>query len=241
MRQQLDSSRLPLALARAFAVMGRLDEAERAYRQVVTQEPRHVEALRRLALLYLRTNQNARAEAVLLRLLDPKMYVSDEELPELRRQLALAMTAARFGEDRIEPALRLLQINQRSEPDTVADRRVAALVRGGDPARRAEALRALERLPGGPAVVPEESLRLAQLYNANGDWPRARERLLGLLEKDRRNTAYMAVLIDGLLSRGKKAEAATWLERLAAVEPEAARTRELRRRLQKPPAVPRVP
>jgi tetratricopeptide (TPR) repeat protein len=241
MRQELPPSRQPMAVARAFQVLARLDEAVRAYRQIVTQDPRNVEALRRLAHLYLRTNQNARAVAVLVQLLDPKQSVSDEDLPELRRQLALAMTAAQFGEDRIESALRLLQLNTQSEGDAVADRRVAALVRGGDAAQRAESLQALERLPGGPAIVPEESLRLAQLYNANGDWPRARERLLGLLEKDRRNGSYMAVLIDGLLSHGKRAEAATWLDRLAAVEPDAARTRELRARLQQKPALPKVP
>jgi hypothetical protein len=79
-----------------------------------------------------------------------------------------------------------------------------------------------------------ERLRLAQLYDAAANWPQARTHLLALLEEEGRNAACMAVLIDGLLRHGKKAEAAGWLERLAKIEPDAPRTQELRERLLRP-------
>lgn len=82
--------------------------------------------------------------------------------------------------------------------------------------------------------MPEEQLRLAWLYDVTGDWPRARSQLQGLLAQDNDNTGYLAVLVDGLLRRGKKSEVASWLSRLERLDRDHPRIREFRDRLKKP-------
>jgi predicted Zn-dependent protease len=233
MSSSLAPALMPLSLAQAHEVLGQPDRAERAYRRILSREPRDAKALAGLLRLHLRADRPAEAQRVLNALLDSP-GVAEEDLPVLRRQLALVLSSPRRRAPEVQRALRLLAGNRATWGDAAADRRVAALVWGAVPAQAAEALRALERLPGGPAVRPEETLRLARLYDSVGDWSRARDCLTGLLKEDGSNPAYLAALIDGLLRRGKKAEAAEWLERLTKLEPDAERTRELQRRMRQP-------
>ena len=187
-----------------------------------------------LLRLYVRTNRNAQAERVLSLLIDRSVALPAEELPALRRQMALAITAPEQPAGRVEEAQALLAKNRIKKGETTANRRVLLLVRGRLPQERSASLCALEQLPGGPAVTAAERLRLAQLYDANGDWQHARQQLLELLDGDANNAAYLAVLIDGLLRHGKKAEADDYLDRLSKIEPDSDRTRELRLRRSKP-------
>jgi tetratricopeptide (TPR) repeat protein len=233
MQREVLADLVPLAVAQAREVMGQLDQAERAYRQILKSAPRDSQALMGLLRLYMRGNRNAHAERVLHLLFDHRVLVREEDLPEVRRLMALAITAPERRTPQVERALSLLALNRVRDPDNPADLCVSALVRGALPVERAAALRSLESLPQGSMSFPER-LRLAQLYDAAGNWPQARTHLLALLEEDGRNTACMAVLIDGLLRHDKKAEAAGWLERLAKIEPDAERTRELRERMLRP-------
>jgi tetratricopeptide (TPR) repeat protein len=230
MQRKVPAERVPMAVAWAREAMGQLGQAEHTYRQVLKSEPRDSQALMGLLRVYMRDNRNAHAERVLHLLFDPRVLVPEEDLPELRRLMALAVTAPERKTPKVERALALLALNRVRDSENPADQPVSALVRGALPAERAAALRSLERLPQGSMSFPER-LRLAQLYDLAGNWPRARTGLLALLEEDGRNTACMFVLIDGLLRHGKKAEAAGWLDRLARIEPGAERTHELRERL----------
>jgi tetratricopeptide (TPR) repeat protein len=232
MRKEVPPDRLPLGLGQAYEVLRRPGEAERTYRGILSADPRDAQALLRLLDLYLRGDRNAEAERVLERLLGPDVLVPEEQMPELRRRLALVLTDPRRRPPLVERALALLAINRAAEGETAAHRRVAALVRAGVKGQRAQALRTLERLPKGQGLSPLEQLRLAWAYDATGDWPRARGHLLDLLETDGGNTAWMAILIDGLLRHGKRAEAGRWLERLAKREPDTARTRQLQERFE---------
>jgi predicted Zn-dependent protease len=231
MQNEIPADRLPAALARAYAVMGRLEMAEKAYRRILAGEPRNAAVLASLLRLYVRTNQWDRAERLLHLLFDPTVLPPEESLPEFRRWLALALTAPDRSPPRLERALAVLAVNRAVEGETLADRRVAALARGRAPEMRMEALRTLEQLKAGPPMPAAERLRLAQLYQADGNGPAARTILLELLAADANNAALMAVLIDGLLAQGKKAEAAGWLARLEKLAPDAPRTQELRTRM----------
>jgi tetratricopeptide (TPR) repeat protein len=230
MKKELPAEQLPLTLARAYEVLHRPEEAEQTYRSILAKSPYDGDVLVRLLHLYTRSNRNAESERVLYLLLDRRVLVPEEALPALRRRLALALTAPERGTPLVDPALKLLALNRTGESESEADRRVAALVRGSVPAHRAESLKTLDRLPAG---LPEETLRLAQLHDANGNWPVAGKHLLALLAGDGSNTAWMVVLIDGLMRNGKKAEAAGWLGRLAKLEPNAERTRQLTERLKR--------
>jgi len=132
-----------------------------------------------------------------------------------------------------EQALALLALTRATEGHAEEDRRVAALVKGARPAARAEALAALEALPGGSAMTALERLRLGRLYEDEGRWADARKQYAALVAADRDNPSYLAVLVEGLLRQKKRAEAAGWLERLEKLEPASPRTKRLREQMRK--------
>jgi tetratricopeptide (TPR) repeat protein len=215
-------------------LLGRFEEAEKSYRALLKVQPLDVTALTRLANLLVRLNEPEKALPVLLTLIDPRALVPDEDLPDLRRQLALVLTAPEIKTDRLDDAMKLIERNKRDLGDNESDQRVTALVRGRRAGLRAGSLRELEKLGDRAAVVPEEQLRLAQLQDAEGQWPRAREGLLGLINRDRKSPAYLAVLIDGLLRRGKTAEALERIEQMEKLVPKKdGRPAVFRERLQK--------
>jgi tetratricopeptide (TPR) repeat protein len=229
MQRNVPAKLLSHAVAKAREAMDQAALAKRAYRNILKTSPHDFEALMGLVRLYVRENRTDQAEHVLQLLFDPDVLVPEEAYPQLRRTMALVLTAPDRKEPQLERALELLELNSNRHPEEPADVRVTALVRGVVAADRSDALRSLEALPEG-ALSATEKLRLAQLYDAAGQWVAARKHLLAVLEGDSRNTGCMAVLIDGLLRHGKKAEATGWLERLTKIEPDAERTRELRER-----------
>src|SRR5262249_51378636 len=189
MNRSVPNDLLPLAQARAYEILGRRDEAERTYREYLAKKPRDPKALRRLADLYLRQNAPEKAETHLLALLDSRVLIPEEQLPEIRRRLALVISTPGGKEPRHEQALALLALNRATEGNSEADRRVAALVRGTRAADRAESLRVLESLSRGPATTSLERLRLAQLYEAQGRWSDARKQYATMLTADKENPA----------------------------------------------------
>ncbi len=96
--------------------------------------------------------------------------------------------------------------------DDAADRRARAFVLGARPEGRAEALRRLEEERKAGPLPPDEEFRLAQLYDADGRWPEARERLGSLITVDKQNPEYLAYLIDGLLRHDQAEEAGAWID-----------------------------
>lgn len=231
MRQAVSPESRPLATARALDVQGRRAEAEAAYRRHLTRSPRDAEALRRLADLYLRQNEWDRAEGVLIGMLDRRLSMAEEELPPIRRRLALTLAMPGRDGDRTDDALALIEMNRETEGDVEADRRVSALVRASKTEGRAAALKELETMPGGPAVTAPERIFLARLYEAQKRWGDARHQYELAQAADKDNPTYLAVLADFLLRQDRKAEAAGWLRKLEKLEPQAERTKKLRERL----------
>ena len=232
MKEAIGPQRATMAAARAYEVIGHLERAEEGYRTVLKDRPRDAKALSRLAALRLRRDEQAKAEPVLRGLLGPPAVVVDEDAPAIRRQLALALTAS--DANRIDEALRLLDRNRRSPAESPADARVRALVLAARPTGRAAALKALGALPA-TRLTAQERLRLARLYDAEGDWGRARELILGLVEEDPANVSPAAALADGLIRHRRRVEAAEWLERVEKLEPGSPRAKALRRRWEQLP------
>ena len=82
----------------------------------------------------------------------------------------------------------------------------------------------------------DEQFRLVQLYDADEQWPEARERLVSLLTVDKLNPEYLAYLIDGLLRHDEAGLAGPWIARLDALEPGAERVKDFRTRQAAAPA-----
>jgi tetratricopeptide (TPR) repeat protein len=224
--KRLAPGQLALAQARCYEALGRMDAAAERFQDALAKRPDDFLVLRGAAAFYLHTDQPARAEPLLRRLLDPAVVVPDGALAWTRRQLALVLAGA-GGEANYRAALALLDANRTPAGETLADRRARALVEATRPDQRSAALSTLEELPGDPPLTPDEQLRLARLYEAAGDWPRAQAQMQSLLETDPLNPAYLVHAVRNLLARGRTGEARDLAARLAKLEPDSARTREL--------------
>src|SRR5262249_47793875 len=147
--------------------------------------------------------------------LGPKVRVPEEYLVWPRRQLALLL--AEQGDEGREEALALLDANRAAGEDPTADARARAFVRSARAAERQAAIRDVEATvtPSRP-LAPEGLSGPARLYEADGDWEAARERLQTLLnpDGDPDNPEYLMVMVRGLLDHDAADEARPFLLRL---------------------------
>ena len=224
MKKALDEQRAALAVGRGYEILARADLAESAYREILKRRPNDPVALGRLATLLVRHDKNRLAEPVLRLLLDPRQALPDEAIPELRRRLALVLTAPEWKEDRVDEALRLLDLNKPRGEDAL-DARTRALVLG----RRGGAV----ETPVTGMVLQEER-RLAQLYDARGEGPRSRDIFAEMIRKDPANAGTIAAMLESLYRDKRRAEGVEWLDRLEKLEPDSERVKEFRRRWAKP-------
>ena len=86
-------------------------------------------------------------------------------------------------------------------------------------ARRREAIATLQGLSERRLATPNDTLLLARLYEADGDWPKAQQRLQELIAAQGNNPDYLAAYIRALLRHGKADEAALYLTRLEKLAP----------------------
>src|SRR5437868_6900296 len=87
---------------------GKLDEAERIYRDVLAEAPDHFDALHALGVIAAQRRDFSRAQALLQRALEVKPYVADAQANQANVQNALG----RY-EDALASADRALQIDPR--------------------------------------------------------------------------------------------------------------------------------
>jgi tetratricopeptide (TPR) repeat protein len=227
MKSRLAPDRLPLALAQGYEALGNQAAAEEQYRAALAAKPNDFLVLHRAADFYLHHDRPRQAEAALRGLLDPGLLVPQGTLAWARRQLALLL-AAQATEERVREALALLDQNRVPGGETVADERARAFVQAARPGQRKPAIRLVEESVERQPLAPDERFRLAQLYEAENDWPRAGEHLRALLAADRKNTTYLDYYIRGLLRHGQKEEARAWVMRLEQLEPGSPRTKAFR-------------
>lgn len=220
---------------------GRLEDAERAYREVLARDPAHAEALHLLGLLLHRGGRSAEGLALIDRALaaDPTLAAAWSNRALALRALGRPAEAARSLERALElrPELVEARLNLARLRAALGDR-PAALAAAAEAARLApegsrllaallaeagrwaEAARALEdAFARGPA--DRAGLRLlAQCWQEAGQGAKA-EALYRRVLADADGAAEEAGLLGGLLLReGRAAEALPWLARAAAAAPE---------------------
>ncbi len=226
---KLTPEQLPLARARCWLALSRTDKAEEEYRAALAARPQDVRVLLAAVGFYVHLGEHAKAEPLLRRLLRPGVLVAEEDIPALRRQLALVLSES--GEEhQLQEALTLLVQNPPTE--AAADQRARLLVLAARPDHRQDALAKLAALGNVSQWPPEERYRLARLYEAENDWPHTRTLMLELLDTDGSNPTYLSFFLEGLLRQHQADEAGPWLTRLEKVAPNAAQTKALRAKLQ---------
>jgi len=176
-----------LVHARALLGQGRLDEADRAFREAIARMPAYLEAHRELAQLIWMRTEDARAAIALL-----DTHILDHpQLPEL---FALRATVLHHAGD-VPNAYATLQQAIRRHPDQpslyLAAAQLAALLPGG-------ALPAVQHAERGLALLPDDDTALSALFAAcvaAGEAGRAADiaaQLVARRPTDQRALAYQA-------------------------------------------------
>jgi tetratricopeptide (TPR) repeat protein len=226
---KLDKNALALVRAAGYEAMGRTAEAEAQHLALVEARPNDPATLCDVASFYTRQRQSAKAEPRLRKLLHPALKAPEATVAWARRALVRLLGAtgsfARFRE-----ALKLLDENDKGGA-TLEDRQTRAWLLATQPMHRAKAIGLLEELASSGSPSPEVHFLLAQLYEADGKWPRARMQLQSVLREPVPNLFYIEYYCRALLRQAQMVEAADWINRLEKLTGPTFTTVELRARL----------
>lgn len=216
-----------LALALAYGAVGNLPRANERLEEAIAAKPDDPAMLRVAVGFALGTGQTALAEGYLDRLTKQGGTANADED---RRLLAVLLAVSGDPEKR-RRARELAGVS--GDPSTYqlsptapagdARSRAQVLALQVDHESKQAAIRLLEQLVSGTSGTPGDQFLLAQLYVAEGEWNRARERMVRLLANAPENPQYLEqfarwLLVPGL-NRTADPDAAlphvTKLERLA--------------------------
>ncbi|MBL8798796.1 MAG: tetratricopeptide repeat protein [Planctomycetia bacterium] len=226
-RNKLVGDQFAAALAAAHEALGQAATAQELYARALTARPDDAALLRGVAGFSLR--RGALAEAMLhLRKLLTLQAQAPDDAAWARRTLAVNLAAA--GDyAQWQEALKLLGLREhgdlpRGDGENLDDQRARAVVLAAMKNRRQRqrAIGLLELIRDRQPLSAEEQFLLAQLHEAIGDWPKARQQFVQLLASHSR-PRYLAHYIRSLQRHEDSTEAALWVEKLEKL-PEAACT-----------------
>ncbi len=232
-QQKLPPDQAPLALAQCYEALGDLRRAEEQYRKALAAKPEALGLLHLLATFYQRYHQHKLAEPLLRKILDPTSKAPAAEVAWARRTLAVGLVAS-GGYPQYQEALALLDDNVKAGSKGAEVQRARAVVLSSQPNARKEAIRLLEDLLSRRLNTLEDQFLLGQLYEADRDWAKARERLAGVVSSAQGETpVYLTSYIRSLLRHDQADEARVWLEKLEKQDPRGPRTADLKIRVLK--------
>ncbi len=212
-----------------WEALGDRGRALASYAEALKASPGDAALLREAALFHLRAGELAAAHGHLRNLIAGQ--AAEGTARWARRTLALSL-AATGDFARSKEALALMDENVRRPTPAIEDQRARALVLALRPGKQREAIAALEQSFAKAPASPEERFLLARLYEAERDWPQARNHLLDVLTAgEGKNALHIAYFVEALLRHDNVEEAAVWQEKLTAVEPRSWRTAEAAARL----------
>ncbi len=236
-RGRLPADRAGAALARCYTILGDADKARAEYQTALAARPADIALLRGAADLALATGRVREAEADLLRITDQEK-VAPAQAAWARRTLAVILAATRNPRQSLQ-ALKLMGLEdggasyQPSSGEPIEELRAKAKVLALQPNRAARraAIGILEQiLDRESGAAPDRDL-LVQLYEEDGNWPKARREMLALLAAEADNPGYIAHAVRALLRHGAHDDAESLLVKLEKLRPHADQTVELRARM----------
>jgi tetratricopeptide (TPR) repeat protein len=226
-RRAVAESDRPTLLAAGLEAVGDPRGAEAAYAGMLQSSPDSPGLKRAFAAFYLRTEQGAKAEPLL-------RWLAQRDGPDAawaRRSLALSLgTTSDFM--KCDEALKLIDTNLGGKWSRPEDERARAIVLALRPGDRSASIQSLEESFKGIKPTAHEEFLLAKLYDADGNWTKAKEHLLALISRKVGNTPeVLAFFVQALLRENLPAEAKLCLTELENREPKSERTVGLRARL----------
>jgi cellulose synthase operon protein C len=219
-QRRLSSETAALALARCYETIGDMQKAKELYDSALAANPEDLTVLRSVAGSYLNRGLFLDAEPHLQKIIALSIKAPDDAA--WAKRLLAIMKAAGGDYQQSRQALDLLGIADDAKrpagPGTgsVEDQRARALVLAMQKGRRQrrEAIALLEDLLGRVPPTPDDQLLLGQLYEAVGDWPRARKQMLSLLGSQGEKPLYLATVAHALLRHEEYTDVEPFLEKL---------------------------
>ncbi|HEV3115488.1 MAG TPA: tetratricopeptide repeat protein, partial [Gemmataceae bacterium] len=221
---KLPAGQAALPLAHGYAAIGRMDRAEEQIQAALSTKPADPTLLAAVGLFYLHGGQPQKGVPFLRQILDPRLHAPQDTLAWARRNLAVTLVSTGGNYAQFREALAMLDENSRQHQDSPEDQRARASVLATRPGHRREAIDLYEDLRQRFSLSHLEEFSLARLYEAEHDWPRAREGMLKVVSAESNNPRYLAPYVRSLLSHGLADEAKDWLarlEQLQAASPDA--------------------
>ena len=219
---------LPGVLASGYEALGRPEQAEAEFKNAIAARPEDPVALRAAASFYARSGQPDKAEPYLRKAIDPRTKAPEDVAGWARRTLAFGL-ALRGNLEQFREAEELVKEHP---GETVEDAAARALVKATRAEHRQQAIQLFESLSTvRTAAAPEMKFLLAQLYEANGDWSKAKLNLQALLAEAGKNPTYVAYCVRAALRHKEVDEAESGVQRLAELDGPALVKLELRARV----------
>ncbi len=213
-----------IVLAQGNEMLGRLDEAERCYREATAASPGDIAILRRLAEFLLRAGRLGPARETLDAIIAGTARAPDDRLTQAWARRAVAELVGERGTFRaFQAALQTLQLNADSKgqlgPDDLA-LKARLLAARPEPASWRQGIETLQSLARMQPLSTAQRLQLAELQERTGDWEECRDGLISIASSPETPAAIMVQLTEKLVDHDEITAARTWLRRLQSAAPE---------------------
>ncbi len=208
--------------AMAHEALGRLNEADQLYQQILAKRPDDVMALRGAASFAVRAKRNAEAVKYLDQMLaaaakDPKHA---EDLAWARRVKAQQVGATG---DYTEFLAALDSLDQSAKGGPLGPQekvlKAMLLAQRPEPQSWMAGMAAFDEISKDRPLLHQEKWLLALLEQKAGDLPKARELLLEALAQDPGNVDYLGSYVKILLDQNDPDEAIKWVDKLQELKP----------------------
>ena len=223
-KKHLPEALLFPTLARCYEILGDWKEAAKWHHQAVVADPTAVSRLKAAALFHDRIGNHEEAKQYLNQIADKTQEARPSDIAWTRRNQALLL-AAEGGYDRSVKAVELLERNARGpHSEELADLKAKAIILSKRRLRkdRLEAIRVfLEIGETRGYLAQDEQLELARLYQATGQWEKARPMYQQIVTSDAGKPEHLAEFAVSLIRHDEAAEAAPWVRTLERKAPDA--------------------
>lgn len=230
----LPGDRAAIVLAQGYEKLGKVDLAKEWFQKALAAAPHDAFTLQAAAGFNVRAKDYPQAKDLLERIVAlPNEPAANTWAKNLLAQIFVVEGGARGAHN----AINLLDENspapnvRTGSPQDLRTRaKILALLPNSE--RRREAINVLEALIERQVATPEDRYLLAQLFEAEGDWPKARDQMTRVLESPAgKNPAYLAAYIRSLLRQKQATFAQAQLAKLEQIAPGQPATIEVKARV----------
>jgi len=224
-----------LTLGQGLEALGRLDDAEAAFRDAVKVAPDNLETHRSLASFLVRCGRLGPARESLQVILDsPDASKASLATKAWARRLTAELIAERGSFREMQKAMDLLKLNLDEQGEVAIDDallQVKLLTNRPEPASWKRAITILQDIGRRQPLVMGQRIMLAQLQEKVGRWDECRNELIAVTAAPNVPPAYVAMLVEKMIDHGEAATAQQWISRLQKASPDSAITLALEAKL----------